>query len=744
MEALGRVEKTNEELMSLLRLLPRGKSPNVSLNAESPGRHLARQMPEREKIANEGASPELAMIKLQLENMQLGMQAAHEEMKTLRTRSDKFQEELVAARAQAAHFQGAAEHGESALAAAQEEAVRLKKNHAELAESLAVRAKQAEDRCLELQDECSSISSQHTNYARIVFRLSKRCCSVLQRWSNVPNWYCTASCFRMWVQNLHQRRRFRIVMAAAVLRRAYHVKRCAINTWFRAAARAMMQQVKIGASPARLHQRQASQVKLGLMFEDRSKSPPDLPASAPQSKPASSRSPLDTLQKLKRVYGNPAMAAGFTMPASESAGSSCNPGGPLDWFLEQYDAKGKDERKRFLALNQLEASRTTVHAGEMVLEADVGVHLVQSPSPVKTMQASRGGGEMNLSRQINASFHGDMHKENRSSNIRRSASHQSPPGWHSTVLPSALQPHVGEMRATLATSPSLTQLSPTPLQPQKTQAAIWMGGEGESQESGAQYETDIRDSDIFDRAHSLFLANNYTPDRRAQIEPEKHPDPAMADCTVAGWGADMRDVGSTEFSRDERMVIDDGPGSANHWLQNRETEKRSTTSHTAVLYAEAAQEALHALTAHYQGPAQHANTAQTVLSATQQMNSGPWTHTVGPTENLKGFSQAADVQWGVHSEVANGKTTWEKVEETKPFGVQDVIAFPHSRTTFSNDIAAGSEDTAAATAIFPPTQAQWARQNLSEKLDLESPRILETQRGTQRKSAILKRVPWAH
>ena len=500
-----------------------------------------------------------------------------------------------------------------------------------------------------------------------------------------------------------------------------------------------MQHANMGASPARLHQRQDSQVKLGLMSEDRSKSPPDLPASAPQSKPASLRSPLDTLQKLKRVYGNPAMAAGFTQLASESAVSSCNPGGPLDWFLEQYDAQGKDERKRFLALNQLEASRTTVHAGEMVLEADVGVHLAQSPSPVRTIQAFRGGGEMHSSRQVNASFHGDMHKENRSSNIRRSASNQSPPGWHGTVIPSALQPNVGDMRATLATSPSLTQLSPTPLQPQKIQEAIWTGNAGESQEGGAQYDTGITDSDIFERAHSLFLANNYTPDRRAQIEPERDQDRAIADCIVAGRGPGMRDVGSTQFSRDERMVVENGPGSVNHWSQNRETEKRSTTSDTAALYAEAAQEALHALTAHYQGPAQHANTTQTVLSETQQINSAPSTHTVGPTNNL-GFSQAADAQWGVHSEVANGKTTWETVEEARPSGVQDMIAFPHSRTGFSN----GSEDTAAATAIFPPTQAQWARQNLSEKLDLESPRILETQRGTQRKSAILKRVPWAH
>jgi len=31
---------------------------------------------------------------------------------------------------------------------------------------------------------------------------------------------------------------------------------------------------------------------------------------------------------------------------------------------------------------------------------------------------------------------------------------------------------------------------------------------------------------------------------------------------------------------------------------------------------------------------------------------------------------------------------------------------------------------------FTPTQAQWARQRLGEKLDLESPRLLESPRGT--------------
>jgi len=92
------------------------------------------------------------------------------------------------------------------------------------------------------------------------------------------------------------------------------------------------------------------------------------------------------------------------------------------------------------------------------------------------------------------------------------------------------------------------------------------------------------------------------------------------------------------------------------------------------------------------------------------------------------------------------KTTWETVEQQQQ--QQERMPPPPlfeqstAQTTPTSSIPRLSLTQPSFS--FTPTQAQWARQRLGEKLDLESPRLLESPRAAQRKPAVLKRVPWAH
>ena len=190
-----------------------GRSPNDT-TADTEG------SPSRASEYGGVENGELGIFKLQLENMQLNLQSAHEEIKVVRVKCEKAQSELADARMQVAHASRECEslkqqvaHGNSAREA-----------DAELAR--------------EADAELESLRSEHSMYARMVFRLSKRCCTLLQRWSTFPSKYSARACFCRWRESVRQRRLVRMFLQAASLRRLCHAKRCTLNAWFRSAAAA--------------------------------------------------------------------------------------------------------------------------------------------------------------------------------------------------------------------------------------------------------------------------------------------------------------------------------------------------------------------------------------------------------------------------------------------------------------------------------------------------------------------------
>jgi hypothetical protein len=341
--------------------------------------------------SNQSASSELAVIKLQLENMQLNLQSAHEEIKFVRTKCEKTSAELVDA---------------------QMEAVRLrrhmdlsKKQNSELQECateadnrVRTAAQEADDRVRAVEEELECVSGEHSNFARMVFRLAKRCCGLVLKWSNFPSRYSTRCTFQLWAATLNHRRRMRKGMAAAALRRGCRLRRKTLSGWFRSAAAQRMaalsalkkhepsgagsddlghalgiiantntynsthpnntqQSVRMSGSPQGMrsvqHSQAASSSSLmsGLLVERGS--PKELESHAANAMLAQSLaaglselstescSPVDTLGRLKNAYRRAGEASQSTSrPASRtnSPGSvrppSADDAGPLAWFLQ--------------------------------------------------------------------------------------------------------------------------------------------------------------------------------------------------------------------------------------------------------------------------------------------------------------------------------------------------------------------------------------------------------------------------
>ena len=197
-----------------------GRSPNASLAAEgSPTLDAGRSSlePRGQSVA---AASELPVIKLQLENMELNLQSANEEMKRMRMKCEKSQSDLVDAQMEVVRSQRTLDN--------------LTKQNSELH----VRAKQADWQIQEAEEEIKIVTSEHTNYARMVFRLSKRSYTLLRRWSNFPSPYSTQACFGSWVAAVRRARQARKFMHASALRRRCCLKRVTLYTWLRRAAAA--------------------------------------------------------------------------------------------------------------------------------------------------------------------------------------------------------------------------------------------------------------------------------------------------------------------------------------------------------------------------------------------------------------------------------------------------------------------------------------------------------------------------
>lgn len=318
-------------------------------------------------------SGELGIFKLQLENMQLNLQSAHEEIKVVRVKCEKAQSELADARMQVAH--------------ASRECESLKQ---QVAHGNSVREADAE-LAREADAELESLRSEHSMYARMVFRLSKRCCTLLQRWSTFPSKYSARACFCRWRESVRKRRLVRIFLQAASLRRLCHAKRCTLNAWFRsaAAARALCKTDEsttkdeepdcvgrdlrqalgvitnvMSVSPQALHShapspavlnsnsptatsaRLATTLSAALSALSTSTSSP--PTHDPTYTRVQQPLPLDTLQRLKNAY-RPANGSvkgsaealskdSFDAVSSRQGGKTkrSSDAGPLAWFLEVF------------------------------------------------------------------------------------------------------------------------------------------------------------------------------------------------------------------------------------------------------------------------------------------------------------------------------------------------------------------------------------------------------------------------
>lgn len=178
---------------------------------------------------DQSASSELAVIKLQLENMQLNLQSAHEEIKFVRTKCEKTNAELVDAQMEAVRLRRHIDLSKRQTSELQECAK-------DADTRVRTAAKEADDRIRAVEEELERVSGEHSNYARMVFRLAKRCCGLVLKWSNFPSRYSTRCTFQLWVATLYHRRRVRRGMVAAALRRGCGLRRKTLFGWFRSAA----------------------------------------------------------------------------------------------------------------------------------------------------------------------------------------------------------------------------------------------------------------------------------------------------------------------------------------------------------------------------------------------------------------------------------------------------------------------------------------------------------------------------
>jgi exonuclease VII large subunit len=360
------VQKSNEDLAALMRMLPRGRSPNASAaDVEgSPSQTLTnRSMEQRDQ------SSEMGVIRLQLENMQLNLQSAHEEIKVVRLKCERAQTELVDAQMQ--------------VARANRECENLRQERSEGCELTRG-----------LEAELQTLRGEHAMYARMVFRLSKRCCTLLRRWSTFPSRYSTRACFGSWIESVRRIRLVRKHMHAAFVRRCCHMKRATLSGWFRTAVARRgnedMAERDGGSASGSAELRQA----LGIITNRKSISPhavrsnaqspavsysdssaatkaqlantlsaalsalsttTSLPPMHEHEQGTHSAAPLDTLQRLKNVYrpaNNSFMSSSDAMPQeSFSAGSSRHLSvvdgapspsdvGPLAWFLKVHPRFG--------------------------------------------------------------------------------------------------------------------------------------------------------------------------------------------------------------------------------------------------------------------------------------------------------------------------------------------------------------------------------------------------------------------
>ena len=418
----------------LLTFCLQGTSPNTSLAntslaAGNPLAFEASPQRHRDSIDSKGQvaassghqSAELAVIKLQMENMQLNLQSAHEEIKMVRIKCEQSQSELVDA---------------------QMEAVRSKRQISTLTKNsseLEARAKQANERCAEVEEELESVSGEHTNYARMVFRLSKRCYGLLQRWSNFPSAHSTRCCLQTWIGTVRHRRRVCNGMDAAVLRRRCGMKRNILNMWSRtAAARRVADEVKreeasvsgsddlchalgiitnkMSISPQPLRSREhspilqllnkssprvavrggqfanlnhletatanaimANSLSAGLSSVLSGTSPPPHVRQDSSARQLAT-GPLDTLQRLKNAYRPSSVAGGSSLPSSQRdsperssdrrvhggsrRASSSDDTGPLAWFLQQYSDKSKSAHGQGVSPHAPQNSSSRARGGE--------------------------------------------------------------------------------------------------------------------------------------------------------------------------------------------------------------------------------------------------------------------------------------------------------------------------------------------------------------------------------------------
>jgi hypothetical protein len=349
-------------------LLEQGKTPDTSLTnasivtAESPplqneAELQASLMPNSTKRhsmkrhsiepLDKSSSAELAVIKLQLENMQLNLQSANEEVKVVRLKCDKSQDELVTAQVEVGRVKRELEI--------------LKHQNSELL----ARATRAEKNGRECEEQLDALNSEHRNYARMVFRLSKRCYALQQRWSGFPSAYSMRSCLSVWTETVRHRRRVRNGMDAAALRRCYRSKRRTLIDWFRKAAagkRNGSMKPEISAadsailgmacermrdresrSPQPLRSReQIPSLQLSSTFRGATSPLEVFPSrSSPPSKPPA---PLDTLQRLRNAYrpsGTPVASlkwsegdASIFAQSVKKSSTSSEHSGPLGWFLQ--------------------------------------------------------------------------------------------------------------------------------------------------------------------------------------------------------------------------------------------------------------------------------------------------------------------------------------------------------------------------------------------------------------------------
>jgi hypothetical protein len=355
------------------------------------------------------APSELPVMRLQLENMELNLQTANEEMKLVRMKCDKKQSELVDAQMEVVRSQRTVENltkqldnmernlqnvneeirlvrmqcdkKQGELVDAQMEVVRSQRTVENLSKQISelhVRAKQADAQIKEVEEEIKIVTSEHTAYARMVFRLSKRSCTLLQRWSNFPSAYSSRACFCSWVAAVRRMRLVRKFMDASAFRRRCRLQRATLYTWLRRAAGAR----KIGTSKQEepsLSGNDDVRHALGVITNIISsahkmrshhsspllspRSGPPVPAvrESPQGSgsaatnvrtsqaykngPQPSRAPLDNLQRLKNAYNSLSSAGGTSSNASlwnSPDGStirgvgkdSADDTGPLAWFLQ--------------------------------------------------------------------------------------------------------------------------------------------------------------------------------------------------------------------------------------------------------------------------------------------------------------------------------------------------------------------------------------------------------------------------